>query len=74
MKKVSLRNVLLTVMSVVCIAAIFHSAAFAQAKFPTRPVTLWVGLPPGGSADVLARALAEGAEKRQVKSSGRKDI
>jgi tripartite-type tricarboxylate transporter receptor subunit TctC len=58
MKRVPLRNFLFVVMGVVGIIAILHSAAFAQAKFPTRPVTLWVGLPPGGSADVLARALA----------------
>lgn len=38
-------------------------AISAQSKFPARPINLWVGLPPGGSADVLARALAEGAEK-----------
>jgi tripartite-type tricarboxylate transporter receptor subunit TctC len=63
MKRVPLRNFLFVVMGVVGIIAILHSAAFAQPKFPTRPVTLWVGLPPGGSADVLARALAEGAEK-----------
>jgi len=63
MKKVFLRNVLFMVIGIICSIAVLHSAVFAQAKFPTRPVTLWVGLPPGGSADVLARALAEGAEK-----------
>jgi len=62
MKRNSLKG-LVVVAGVVCILAVLHSAAFAQAKFPTRPVNLWVGLPPGGSADVLARALAEGAEK-----------
>jgi tripartite-type tricarboxylate transporter receptor subunit TctC len=35
----------------------------AQDKFPTRSINLWVGLAPGGSADVLARTLAESAEK-----------
>jgi tripartite-type tricarboxylate transporter receptor subunit TctC len=44
-------------------AGFLCSASSAQSKFPTRPINLWVGLPPGGSADVLARALAEGAEK-----------
>jgi tripartite-type tricarboxylate transporter receptor subunit TctC len=44
-------------------ALILCSPTFAQANFPARPVNLWVGLPPGGSADVLARALAEGSEK-----------
>ncbi|MBI5584091.1 MAG: tripartite tricarboxylate transporter substrate binding protein [Deltaproteobacteria bacterium] len=39
------------------------AAVQAQTEFPTHPINLWVGLPPGGSADVLARALAEAAEK-----------
>jgi len=63
MKKLFFTNITILILAFFCISAIFHSAASAQAKFPTRPVTLWVGLPPGGSADVLARALAEGAEK-----------
>jgi tripartite-type tricarboxylate transporter receptor subunit TctC len=63
MKRVSLRSVLFMLLGTACMVTVLHSTAFAQAKFPTRPVTLWVGLPPGGSADVLARALAEGAEK-----------
>lgn len=41
----------------------FSSTLNAQPKFPTRPVNLWVGFPPGGSADILARALQEASEK-----------
>ena len=33
--------------------------ALAQAAFPNKPVTLIIPYPPGGSADVLARALAD---------------
>ena len=39
-----------------------HRAA-AQEPFPIRPLTVWVGFPPGGGVDIPTRALAEGAEK-----------
>lgn len=40
---------------------ILSAQAFAQAvAFPNRPVRLIVGYPPGGTADLLARAIAEG--------------
>lgn len=35
----------------------------AQEPFPTKPVTIWVGFPPGGGTDIPTRALAEGVEK-----------
>ncbi len=63
MKKFPLSNLVFIIALLAGVITILNSSALAQAKFPTRPVTLWVGLPPGGSADVLARALAEGAEK-----------
>jgi tripartite-type tricarboxylate transporter receptor subunit TctC len=63
MREISVKSVLLWLMGVLCLTMVLHPPVFAQAKFPSRPVTLWVGLPPGGSADVLTRALAEGAEK-----------
>lgn len=37
--------------------------AGAQADFPSRPIRLLVGFPPGGSTDVLARALAHEGRK-----------
>jgi tripartite-type tricarboxylate transporter receptor subunit TctC len=33
------------------------------ADFPTKPITIWIGWAPGGSTDVLARAMAPAAEK-----------
>jgi len=40
------------------LAVLSAGAAFAQ-DFPSQPITLVVGFPPGGSTDVVARILAE---------------
>ena len=37
--------------------------AFAQSNYPSKPIRLVVGYPPGGTADQLARVLAEGVGK-----------
>ncbi len=63
MKRYSVRTVLIIAAVMFFGFSFSCSDCLGQAKFPTRPINLWVGLPPGGSADVLARALAEGAEK-----------
>lgn len=63
MKRCIARNILIMVVAIAAGISFLCSDSLAQAKFPTRPINLWVGLPPGGSADILARALAEGAEK-----------
>jgi len=34
-------------------------AAFAQADYPNRPITILVPFPPGGSSDVMTRAVAQ---------------
>jgi tripartite-type tricarboxylate transporter receptor subunit TctC len=39
-------------------------AAFAQAKYPSRPVRIIVPLPPGGAIDVFVRALGREFETR----------
>ena len=36
-----------------------HGFASAQASYPSKPITLVLGFPPGGGADAVARPLAE---------------
>jgi tripartite-type tricarboxylate transporter receptor subunit TctC len=46
---------LITVLNLTCLPA----AAFAQAAFPNKPITLLVGSAAGGSNDIFARALGK---------------
>jgi len=41
------------------VLAVFASAAQAD-TYPSRPITLYVGFPPGGPTDTLARIIADG--------------
>jgi tripartite-type tricarboxylate transporter receptor subunit TctC len=56
-------RVTVMVTAVVVAACAALGGAVAQDAFPGKPITLWVGFPPGGGTDILARAIAEGAEK-----------
>lgn len=64
MKRISFKSSSMFTVGMILVAVLLlQGSAAAQANFPTRPINLWVGLAPGGSADVLARALADSAEK-----------
>ena len=58
-----MKKILFALMVVMCVHMMVQSVALAQVTFPTRPVTIWVGFPPGGGSDIITRALAEGSEK-----------
>lgn len=44
-------------------AALLSLPGTARAEFPDKPITLYVAYAAGGSTDITARALAQGAEK-----------
>ena len=51
--------------SLIIVVALACGAAAASAQaYPTRPIHLLLGLPPGGAADVTARLLAHGLEEQ----------
>jgi tripartite-type tricarboxylate transporter receptor subunit TctC len=63
MMKKLLIAVFLAILSTLIGLCPFCSVLFAKDEFPTAPITLLLGYPPGGNTDVQARALAELAKK-----------
>lgn len=57
------RSRLVSLALVLLVLALAASPLGAQDAFPSKPITVWVGFPPGGGTDILTRALAESAEK-----------
>jgi tripartite-type tricarboxylate transporter receptor subunit TctC len=51
------------VLAAILLSAAFTAPTHAQQKFPTKPIRLVIGFPPGGSSDVVGRLVAEGARE-----------
>lgn len=60
------RNALLMILSMGLLGAV--SSTQAQPSWPSKPIRLVVGAPSGGSADSLARLLAEGLQQELQKA------
>lgn len=63
MTNTSSRIAAVALLTLLATAGVAAPRAAAQEAFPTKPITVWIGFPPGGATDILMRALAEGAEK-----------
>lgn len=55
-------RLLMTALTLAC-AALGTSGASAQDNWPTRPITIILGFPPGGLTDVLIRTMSETVQK-----------
>ena len=52
------------VVGILIVAAVIANTAFAaEEKWPTRPITIFVGYGPGGGMDMLARLMSEEMRK-----------
>jgi tripartite-type tricarboxylate transporter receptor subunit TctC len=48
--------------ALICLLLLFSTQGWSQ-NFPTKPITIYVGMSAGGTVDLSARALAEAAQK-----------
>jgi tripartite-type tricarboxylate transporter receptor subunit TctC len=54
----------LTTLAMALIAILFSTAAAPADDYPSHPITMMVGFPPGGPTDALARLVAKGMESK----------
>ncbi len=57
MKNAVIRTIATVVMGGIVLSVAGASVAATPAVYPDRPIRFVVGFPPGGTADVLARAI-----------------
>lgn len=57
------KNALVALLTSAMLGLSIHPGAFAQEKYPSRPIQMVVPFPPGGVADIVARALSPALEK-----------
>ena len=52
--------------AIIAFAALFAAVpqAVAQQDYPNRPIRMFVGFPPGGAADIVARVVANALSQR----------
>ena len=56
-------NALAALLASAVLGLSLHPGAIAQDKYPTRPLQMVVPFPPGGVADIVARAISPALEK-----------
>lgn len=58
-RRLRLRAPLAAAVAFAATMPLLHTAARADAPYPTRPIRLIVPFPPGGSSDILGRIVAD---------------